>query len=297
MRKAGMCLVVAVALTLCGSVAWAGHPDSCDLADVLDRAMVLGLADQLGLDTAQTVEVLGGYNEYRTEVERLKSEQARLRDELMSGATSNVTYTLDTLMSIDAELAALPKEALAYLPAGWDANKKAQAYLFLSTLDDHVQAITKLVGGEKGAHAKHEKQEKEVVETVVETAVPEVAVVEPVAPEVAPEEGVKAAIQSWIDGTKAQDLDALMSAYSDDFTHYEYGDKAGIRDFMMQARDMGYLEGVEGSMEDAKVEVSGDKATIYPVELMGAFGAITFEYTLKKEEAGWKIISFDASGL
>jgi hypothetical protein len=106
-------------------------------------------------------------------------------------------------------------------------------------------------------------------------------------------------IQGYIDGAMKGDVDAMMSWVSDGFEHYEYGDQAGLRDFLQEASDMGYLEDLEVSMEDTEVEVEDDGAVIlYPVDIEGMFGAATFEYVLQKQDDGkYRIIGMDVSGI
>lgn len=112
-----------------------------------------------------------------------------------------------------------------------------------------------------------------------------------------PEEAGAAIVNGFFEAAGKEDVDTMMSFFSEDFDHYEYGDKEGIKDFLSQAIDMGYMDGIESSTEDAEYEVEGDEMTIYPVDVSGAFGSITFEYVLKKEGSDWKIIGFDAAGL
>ena len=112
-----------------------------------------------------------------------------------------------------------------------------------------------------------------------------------------PQEACKAVINTFASSAAKEDLDGMLSVFSDSFEHYQYGDKAGIKEFLQQSADMGYLEGIEFSMEDAEFEMDGDTMSVYPVDVEGSFGSITFEYILKKEGDAWKIVEFDASGL
>ena len=91
----------------------------------------------------------------------------------------------------------------------------------------------------------------------------------------------------------AQDLDKLLTYYSDDFSHYEFGDKAGLKEFLEGAKDMGYLDDIEVSMEQATTTIEGDTATIYPVIIDGPFGSTEIEFTSKKEGDTWKVIGMD----
>lgn len=112
-----------------------------------------------------------------------------------------------------------------------------------------------------------------------------------------PEEAAKAAIKTFVEAAGKGEYDKMLSIFSDKFEHYEYGDKAGLKDFLTQAGDMGYLEGLELNLDGAEYKLEGDRLTVYPVELSGSFGSLTFEYVFVKEGDAWKVISFDASGL
>lgn len=112
-----------------------------------------------------------------------------------------------------------------------------------------------------------------------------------------PKAACKAIIEKFAASAAKEDMDGMMSVFSDSFEHYQYGDKAGVKEFLQQSADMGYLEGIEFSMEDAEFEADGDTMSVYPVDVEGSFGSITFEYVLKKEGDAWKIVEFDASGL
>ena len=91
----------------------------------------------------------------------------------------------------------------------------------------------------------------------------------------------------------AQDIDKLVTYYSDDFSHYEFGDKAGLKEFLAGAKDMGYLDGLEVSMEQAETTIEGDTATIFPVIIEGPFGSTEIEFTSKREGDTWKIVGMD----
>jgi len=110
-------------------------------------------------------------------------------------------------------------------------------------------------------------------------------------------EQAKEGVQSFVDAGAKGDIDGMMAFISDDFEHYQYGDKAGLRDFLGQALDMGYLEGLEVDMSDMEIEEEGDLVILYPVEIIGIFGSATFEYVLKQENGDWRVVEFDATGI
>lgn len=112
-----------------------------------------------------------------------------------------------------------------------------------------------------------------------------------------PKEAVKAVIKKFADSAAKGDLEGMLSVFSENFEHYQYGDKKGVGEFLQQSADMGYLEGIEFNMDDAEFEEDGDTISVYPVDVEGSFGSVTFEYILKNEGGEWKIVEFDASGL
>lgn len=112
-----------------------------------------------------------------------------------------------------------------------------------------------------------------------------------------PEEAVLAVLTDMGNAATAGDLDKVMTYFSEDFEHYEYGDKAGWKQFQQDAVDQGYWEGIEFDGSEAEIKIDGDSASVYPVDVTGAFGSLTFEYILKNEDGTWRIVEFDVSGL
>ena len=95
----------------------------------------------------------------------------------------------------------------------------------------------------------------------------------------------------------AGDAEAMMESVSDDFEHWEFGDKEGLQGAYEALIDEGMFEGIELVLDDAEIEIDGDEATIYPVDVEGAFGTATIEYVMVKEGDTWKIIEMDVSGV
>lgn len=112
-----------------------------------------------------------------------------------------------------------------------------------------------------------------------------------------PEDMIKDQLLGWKAAMEAQDVDKIMSSFSDSFKHYDWRDKAGARDFIADAKDMGYLEGVEVLLDDMEIKVEGDKATVYPIDISGAFGSLSMELNLTKEGNAWLVTGLDAAGL
>lgn len=90
------------------------------------------------------------------------------------------------------------------------------------------------------------------------------------------------------------DVDAVMTQFSSDYSDGEGRDKAGLKDFLNQAKDQGYLDDIEVNIDDMKITINDDTATAGPVGLYGNFGGIDVTLGLKEESEGnWLITSMD----
>lgn len=107
----------------------------------------------------------------------------------------------------------------------------------------------------------------------------------------------KEGMAAFAEAAKKGDIDAMMANISDDFNHYQLGDKEGLRGFLQNAAAMGYLDELEISLEDTEVEKDGDLIVLYPVEVEGAFGTAVFEFEAKQKGGKWVISGLDASGI
>ena len=122
-------------------------------------------------------------------------------------------------------------------------------------------------------------------------------IVDAKAPQESPTDGAMKTIKAYVKAAEEGDIDALIACFSDDFDHYELGDKAGLRAFIEGVEAEGMLEDITGNTDDAEAEVDGDTVTVYPVELEGIFGTVTYEFELKMEGGAWKIVGFDMQGV
>ena len=100
---------------------------------------------------------------------------------------------------------------------------------------------------------------------------------------------------------KAEDLDAIMAMISDDFEFSEVGGKEELRDFLQSAFDMGYIEmyadETEIKTDKTEIEVEGDKATVYPIDVEGSWGSVTVEIEAKREGDAWRIVDLYIEGI
>ena len=109
-----------------------------------------------------------------------------------------------------------------------------------------------------------------------------------------PEARVMQTLEAWEAGVIAEDIDALMLAYSDDFEHYEYGTKSTLEMYFGDLMAQGMFSGAAVSMADMEVEIDGGTATAYPIDLEAAFGGATIEFVLQEQASGeWLITSMD----
>jgi hypothetical protein len=272
-----MTLAGVVALGLMG-VATAGDGDGYDHEGLMQEAMVLHMANQLGLDTQQTVDLLNKFREQGKQVQDLKQQRAGIAQSLKAGE-GDVAAQLEQLKGLDKQLLDAKQAAAAAAAEGLAPEAQAHLYL-LMTMGAGAGAKGKYHEGKPGGMAQAEKAEEAA----------------PAAGD--PKEAIMKQVQIFAEGLAAQDIDQAMSVFGESFEHYEYGNKAGLKDFIGQAIDMGYLEGVETHTEDAEVELKDNEAIVYPVDVSAAFGSVTFEFTFQKQDDGsWMVTYLEAEGI
>ena len=104
---------------------------------------------------------------------------------------------------------------------------------------------------------------------------------------------VTGVINGWEAALLEQDMEKAMAYYSEDFEHYEWGDKAGLTEFLEEAEAMGYMDDAETDLGEMEIEIEETKATAYPIDLTAAFGSSTIELTLTKEGDAWMITGME----
>ncbi len=109
---------------------------------------------------------------------------------------------------------------------------------------------------------------------------------------------IQASLQHFKDGMEKKDTEEIALALSDDFDHPEFGDKDTMISFLSDTFSGGDLDGTEIDFSGIEIDVDGDEATAYPAELMAAFGTLTIEFSLKKEDDGmWRVTTVEVEGL
>ena len=142
-----------------------------------------------------------------------------------------------------------------------------------------------------------------LLNTTTGAAPAEAAAAAPADPAAAPDPktALMDGIKNILVAAKAENLDAVMAFISDSFEHPQLGDKAGLKEFLQGAVDMGYIEmyadDTTVSTEDVEFEQDGEEMIIYPVDVEGPWGSATLEFVAKMEGGMWKIVGVDASGI
>jgi hypothetical protein len=292
-------------LSLASVLPAAGAMGAQEAKALIGKAMAIELGEKLSLPAEDLRIMLDEYSNFVEELGELQAERAAAKQALSAAveagdADSDVLDLLDTLMGLDEEIAALPVSYAEAYMSDLSGAQLAHVYLFLADFDENIAAIScaamcaaqgcpmasATCGATCGAAAAQAAPE-EAAEAAAEEA----------APAASPEEAALAAAKAWGEALASQDMDKIMAVFADDFEHYEYGDKQGISDFISQAVDMGYLEDLEIFMDDAEVEIDGEEVIVYPVELMGAFGSVTFELVFEDRDGKMLITTMDASGI
>jgi len=297
-RVTRLTAIVVLAAMLCGASAYGQCCGACPNAKMkalVGKALVLDLADKLGLAGEEMTILLDEFSKYQKELASLQSQRAETKDKLTAAvdsgaAESEISALLDKLQGLDEDIFQLKNDTIDAYAMDLTSEQMAACYLFLADYDQVVCAAVKVMRGDAAPCAAAAPGAAPCAAAApAEAAAP--------AADGTPEEKALAAAKAWCEALVAQDMDKTMACFADDFEHYEYGDKSGIQDFIGQAVDMGYLEDLETSVEDAEAEVDGEEIIVYPVELSGAFGSVTFELVFQDRNGEMKITGLDASGL
>lgn len=265
--------VAAALVALAAGGAWAQGPERAQGAALLDAA-----AD-LGLDDAATVKLYQAYQGARAKLAAARDARAAahkaLRDALDAGAgDAEVSAKLDALRKADAAVAQLQQTGPVEVAAGLSPAQAARVYL----------ALTPGGAPDRGARGGR-------------AAAAPAAVAAPAAEEAPIADQAMALVKAWVAAAKAQDIDAMMAPFADNFYNAQLGDKAGARAFLKNALDMGYLDGIEVTMDDAEIDEENGKVSIYPIDVDGVFGSITIEFIAEQRDGAWKLVGLDITGI
>ena len=76
------------------------------------------------------------------------------------------------------------------------------------------------------------------------------------------EEMIQSIISDSLEALKSKDIDTMMSNYSDDFSSNQGMDKAGMAQFLNQANEQGFLDGVNVDTTGMTTAIDGDTAEV-----------------------------------
>ena len=108
----------------------------------------------------------------------------------------------------------------------------------------------------------------------------------------APVEEVKAVLADFHEALMAGDAGKAASAFSEDYSNSQGGDKAAMRGLLEGLISQGVLAGTAVNMEECKIVVAGDSAVAKPVIYESPMGNSAQEYRMKREADGvWRIVS------
>ncbi len=268
----------------CCAAKQACFPSAADT--LLVQALALQLAEDVGFSAEDTMVALEASKDYCESLRELKDARKAAVSALSAALDAgemgaSVSTMLAELKEIDGDIAMLNEEAVE-LTEDYSLTTAQQAslYVFVTCIEGKVCAAKKALMGSPPCAAGAPA-----------------ACAAPAAAAVSPEQAIQDGLTAFSAGFAGEDIEDIMKSISDDFEHYEWGDKDGLRDFLEQAIDMGYLEDLEIITEDTEIRIDDDEATAYPVDLEGAFGSVTLELVFTKEGDTWMITGMDASGI
>ncbi|MFP6583060.1 MAG: hypothetical protein VCD00_10975 [Candidatus Hydrogenedentota bacterium] len=104
------------------------------------------------------------------------------------------------------------------------------------------------------------------------------------------EDVVNGIVAEMMAALAGQDIDKMVSFYSEDFESDQGGDRDATREFLAGAKEQGFLDGIEVDQSSSETSIEGDKASVGPIDLEGAFGALTLEFDLEKRDGSWIVV-------
>jgi hypothetical protein len=100
---------------------------------------------------------------------------------------------------------------------------------------------------------------------------------------------IKEIVDQAMASLQAQDIDAMIANYAEDFKSDQGGGKAEMKEFLAGAKEQGFLKDIKIDTSKLVIAVDGVKATAKPIGLEGAFGALTLEFTFEKRDGKWTV--------
>ena len=295
-----LCVLLALAMTVTSLGAWAQCcPKEAAANDAaLEQVILLKLADEQELYGSEIVELLEGHTLYRQMLEGFAAKRTELKAALKAAIEKKdnaaITQSVSALIRLEKDALAAKLEGVLEAEYVLDTEGMGKLFLTVMDLDANKKALAcKLCGkpcGEMPPCAG-------AAASCPSAGACPMGAAAPAAPPADPKAEALAAAKAWVDGLIAEDIEKAMALVADDFKHWEYGNKAGLKAFLDNTNEMGYLDDLEANYENMKLDIEGEEVTLYPVDLSGYFGKVTLELVLKKKDGAWKITELDASGI
>jgi len=105
---------------------------------------------------------------------------------------------------------------------------------------------------------------------------------------------VNGAMDVWRAALEAQDIDGMMSVYSENYSGQQ-GGKPSVKYFLQDAKAQGWLSSLDIDTSNAVTEVDGGTANYGPINIAAGGQYMTLEFELEKEDDGeWRIVGSDS---
>ena len=107
-----------------------------------------------------------------------------------------------------------------------------------------------------------------------------------------PAEEILLALAEYHEVEKADDVDRMLDAYSDDFSNSQGATKPMLRYIFESLSSQGILKTVTVDMKHCEIELNGNSASVGPINYVSKAGPGTYSYIVRKEPDGiWRIIN------
>ena len=257
---------------------------------LVEKVLLLQFVEEADISDYGLIEVLQGYDEYRSMMDDLEADRdevaAKLEAAIEEGKSgSDIMSLARELMDIDMDI--LETKQFSVSEAGSVLGSEAVGKLYL-TVTDLAGAKDKMMAELSGTPAA-------ACPLAGTPACPMAA--QPCAAAVDPETAIMERVMVFLNKLAAKDLDGSMAAVADDFEHYDFRTKDDLRAFLDDAIATGYLDDIEIQTEDTEVEIDGDEAVVYPVDIVGMFGTVTLELVGEMRDGEYMLTTIDAFGI
>ncbi len=110
-----------------------------------------------------------------------------------------------------------------------------------------------------------------------------------------PEAAVQARLEAWATALEELQVEQSLSFYADDLVGEEGRGKPELASFLETAVANGMLDGLDITVDPAKISVSGSRATVKDIDIEGTFGGMAIALELEERDGVW-LITKSSSG-